>query len=55
MKDYKKNIEKEIDKLSINISSVIIEKVIDQGLEKNEIDNLITRDFKDERAFRYEI
>ena len=45
MNDYKKNFEKDIDKLSENISSVIIEKVIDQGLEKNEIDNLNNADF----------
>ena len=34
MKDYKKNLEKEIGKVSINISSSILEKVIDQGLEQ---------------------
>ena len=31
MKDYKKNLEKDINKISINISSIILEKVIDQG------------------------
>ena len=40
MKDYKKNLEKDMNKVSINISSIILEKVIDQGLDKNEIDNL---------------
>ena len=40
MKDYKRNLEKDINKVSINISSIILEKVIDQGLDKNEIDNL---------------
>ena len=30
MKDYKKNLEKDINKVSINISSIILEKVIDQ-------------------------
>jgi hypothetical protein len=29
-----------MNKVSINISSIILEKVIDQGLDKNEIDNL---------------
>ena len=40
MKDYKKNLEKDINKISVNISSIILEKVIGQGLDKNEIDNL---------------
>lgn len=43
VKDYKKNITNEIDEVSIDISSVIIEKVIGKGLSKNEID-IITRD-----------
>ena len=40
MKDYKRNLESDINKVSINISSIILEKVIDQGLNKNEMDNL---------------
>ena len=30
MKDYKKNLEKDINKISINISSIILEKVIEK-------------------------
>ena len=50
MKDYKKNLEKDINKISINISSIILEKVIDQGLDKNEIDNLNKVPSKNERS-----
>ncbi len=38
IKDYKKNIEKEINEASINISTAIVEKVIGKGLSKNDID-----------------
>ena len=38
MKDYKKNLEKEINKVSINISSIYFRKSNRKGLDKNEID-----------------
>ena len=38
VKEYKKNIENEVNSVSINLSSSILEKVIGKGLNKSDID-----------------